>query len=92
MHLIPLFPHLVGKSLLFLVWLHLMTQQNLNHVAVKPGNSSVVIGYDIDECTHLWLMEISAAYSHIYLGFKCKVSNVTDFGLSWVMRIYRPSC
>ena len=38
-------------------------------MCVKPGNSSVVIGYQVDEFTCTWSAEQFVAHSHIYPGF-----------------------
>ena len=50
-------------------------------VGVKPGDSSVVIGYQVDEFTHNWSAEQFVACSHIYPGFTGKVSSLTHFSL-----------
>ena len=42
-------------------------------VGIKPGKSEVVIGYQVDEFTHTWLVEHFVAPSHIYSGFMGKV-------------------
>ena len=46
-------------------------------MGVKPGDSSVVIGYQVDEFTHTWSAEQFVAHSHIYPGFTGKVSSLT---------------
>ena len=43
-------------------------------VGIKPGDSGVVIGYQVDEFTHIWSAEWFVAHSHIYPGFTGKVS------------------
>ena len=48
-------------------------------VHVKPGDSSVVNGYQVDEFTHTWSAECFATWSHIYPGFTGKVSSLTLF-------------
>ena len=52
---------------------------------IKPGDSGVMIGYQVDEFTHTWSTEWSAeqfvAHSHIYPGFTGKVSSLTHFAL-----------
>ena len=48
---------------------------------IKPGDSSVVIGYQVDEFTHTWSAECFVACSHIYPGFTGKVSSLTHFPL-----------
>ena len=50
-------------------------------MAVKPGDSGVVIGYQVDEFTHTWSAEQFVARSHIYPGFTGKVSSLTHFPL-----------
>ena len=50
-------------------------------MAIKPGDSSVVIGYQVDEFTHTWSAERFVACSHIYPGFTGKVSSLTHFPL-----------
>ena len=46
-------------------------------VGVKPGNSSVVMEYQVDEFTHTWLVENFVAGSYVYPGFMSKVSTQT---------------
>ena len=75
-------PYMVGRGLLFQVWFHPMTQSTLNpQWAIKPGDSSVVIGYQVDEFTHTWSEEQFVACSHIYPGFPGKVSSLNHFPL-----------
>ena len=50
-------------------------------MGIKPGDSSVVIGYQVDEFTHTWFAEWFVACSHIYPGFTGKVSSLTHFPL-----------
>ena len=50
-------------------------------VGIKPGDSSVVIGYQVDEFTHTWSAEWFVAHSNIYPGFTGKVSSLTNFPL-----------
>ena len=38
-------------------------------VDIKPGNSGVLIGYQVDEFTGPWSAEQFVAHSHIYPGF-----------------------
>ena len=45
-------------------------------MSIKPGDSSVVIGYQVDEFTHTWSAEQFVACSHIYPGFTGKVSSL----------------
>ena len=48
---------------------------------IKPGDSGVVIGYQVDEFTHTWSAEQFVACCHIYPGFTGKVSSLTHFPL-----------
>ena len=50
-------------------------------LGIKPGDSSVVIGYQVDEFTCTWSAEQFVAHSHIYPGFTGKVSSLTHFPL-----------
>ena len=50
-------------------------------MGVKPGDSGVVIGYQVDEFTRTWSAEQFVACSHIYPGFTGKVSSLTHFPL-----------
>ena len=50
-------------------------------MGIKPGDSGVVIGYQVDEFTCAWSAEQFAACSHIYPGFTGKVSSLTHFPL-----------
>ena len=50
-------------------------------MGVKPADSGVVIGYQVDESTHTWSAEQFVACSHIYPGFTGKVSSLTHFPL-----------
>ena len=50
-------------------------------MGIKPGDSSVVIRYQVDELTHTWSAEQFVAHSHIYPGFTGKVSSLTHFPL-----------
>ena len=50
-------------------------------MGVKPGDSGVVIRYQVDEFTHTWSAEHFVAHSHIYPGFTGKVSSLTLFAL-----------
>ena len=50
-------------------------------MGIKPGYSSVVIGYQVDELTCTWSAEWFVAHSHIYPGFTGKVSSLTHFPL-----------
>ena len=50
-------------------------------MAIKPGDSGVVIGYQLDEFTRTWSAVRFVARSHIYPGFTGKVSSLTHFPL-----------
>ena len=63
--------YMMGRGLLFQFWCHHMT----------PGDSSVVVGYQVDEFTHTWSAQQFVAHSHIYPGFTGKVSSLTHFPL-----------
>ena len=81
-HLIPLpslhdgegssFPHLVPSD---------DAVESDSVMGIKPGDSSVVIGYQVDEFTCTWSAEQFVACSHIYPGFTGKVSSLTHFPL-----------
>ena len=48
-------------------------------MGIKPVDSSVVIGYQVDEFTCTWSAEQFVAHSHVYPGFTGKVSSLTHF-------------
>ena len=50
-------------------------------MGIKPGDSGVVIGYQVDEFTCTWSAEQFVAHSHIYPGFTGEVSSLTHFSL-----------
>ena len=50
-------------------------------VGMTPGDSSVVIGYQVHEFSYTWLAEHFVAHSYIYPGFMGKVSSLTHFPL-----------
>ena len=50
-------------------------------MGIKPGDSGVVIGYQVDEFTCTWSAKWFVACSHIYPGFTGKVSSLTHFPL-----------
>ena len=54
-------------------------------VGIKPGDASVVIGYQVDAFTHTWLVKHFVAQSHIYIHFTGKVSMLTHF-------LFEPRC
>ena len=56
-------------------------------MGLKPGDSSVVIGYQVNEFTHTWSVEQFVACSHIYPGFTGKVSSLTHFPWNQSVRI-----
>ena len=53
---------------------HNHTVDSESVVDITPGDSGVVIGYQVDEFTHTWSAEWFVAHSHIYPGFTGKVS------------------
>ena len=50
-------------------------------MGIKPGDSGVVIGYQMDDFTQTWSAEQFVAHSYIYPGFTGKVSSLTHFPL-----------
>ena len=50
-------------------------------MGIKPGESGVMIGYQVDEFTHTCSAEQFVACSHIYPGITGKVSSLTHFPL-----------
>ena len=50
-------------------------------VGIKPGDSAVVIAYQVDEFTNTWSAEWFVAHSHINSWFTGKVSSLTLFAL-----------
>ena len=48
-------------------------------MGIKPGDSCVVIGYQVDEFTHTWSAEWFVTHSYIYPGFTGEVSSLTHF-------------
>ena len=50
-------------------------------MGIKLGDSSVVIGYQVDEFTCTWSAEHFVACSHIYPRFTGKLSSLTYFPL-----------
>ena len=57
-----------------------MTVDSKSVMGIKPGDSSVVIGYQVDEFTHTWSAELFVAHS-IYPGFTGKMSSLNHFPL-----------
>ena len=64
-----------------------MTVNSKSVVGIKWVDSGVVIGYQVDEITHIWLVECFIIQSHIYHGFLSKVSRLTTFHLNQGVRI-----
>ena len=56
-------------------------------MGIKPGDSGVVIGYQVDVFIHTWSAEQFVACSHIFPGFTGKVPSLTHSPLEWVVRI-----
>ena len=50
-------------------------------MGTKSGDSSVVIGFQVDEFTCTWSTEWFVAHSHIYPRFTGKMSSLTHFPL-----------
>ena len=50
-------------------------------MGIKPGDSGMLVGYQVDEFTHTWSAEHFVAHSHIYPGCTVKVSSLTHFHL-----------
>ena len=50
-------------------------------MGIKPGDSGVMIGYQVDEFTRTWSAQQFVALSLIYPGFTGKVSSLTHFPL-----------
>ena len=50
-------------------------------MGIKPGDSGVVTGYQVDEFTHTWSAEQFLAHSHIYPWFTGKMSSLIQFPL-----------
>ena len=50
-------------------------------MGIKPGDSSMVIGYQVDDLSCTWSAEWFVAHSHIYPGFTGKVSSLSHFPL-----------
>ena len=86
--LLPLLPW-VGGSLLLLIqgssFPGLVPSDDVvdseSVMGIKPGDSGVVIGYQVDECTCTWSAEWVVAHSHIYPEFTGKVSSLTHYPL-----------
>ena len=72
----------MGRGLLFQVLVPSDDAVNSDSViGIKPGDSGVVIGYQVDEFTHTWSAEWFVTHCHIYPGFTGKVSSLTHFPL-----------
>ena len=50
-------------------------------MGIKPGDSGVLIGYQVDDFIHTWSAEQFVACTHVYPGFTGKVSSLTHFPL-----------
>ena len=72
---------MVGRGLPFQVWFHLMAWLTESAMVIKPGDSGVVIGYQVDEFTDTWSSEWFVACFYIYPGLTGKVSSLTYFPL-----------
>ena len=48
-------------------------------MGIKPGDSDVVIGYQVDQFTHTLLVKHLIACLHIYTGFRGMVSTLIHF-------------
>ena len=67
---------MVGRSVPLQVVFHSVTWLTESAVDVQPGDSSVVIRYQVDEFNHTWSEE-----SYIYFGFTGNLSTLTHFPL-----------
>ena len=67
-----------GRGLLFEVVLHPMTQLTWNQVAIRPGDSHLMIGYQVDLLSPGW--QSFTVWSHLF-DFMGKVSTLTHFPL-----------
>ena len=65
-----------------------MIQSTQSVVGIKPVDSGLVIGCQVDKFTCTWLVEHFIAWSHIYPGFMGKVSTLTHFPLTWGWEVY----
>ena len=52
-----------------------VTVNSESAMGIKPGDSGVMIGYQVDAFTHIWSAEWFVACSHISPGFTGKVSS-----------------
>ena len=75
----PHLPYMAGRGLLFQVWLHPLAWLTLTVVGIQPGNSSLVIGYQVDEFSHACSAVWFLAHSHINPGFTGKVPFLNHF-------------
>ena len=48
-------------------------------VGMKPSDSGVLIGYQVNQCTHTWSTECFVGHLHVYPGLMGKVSTLTQF-------------
>ena len=56
-------------------------------MGIKPDDSGVVIGCQLDEFTHTWSAETFVAHFHIYSGLTGKISSLTHFPWNQGVRI-----
>ena len=81
-HLIPLpSPHSEERSSFPGLVPSYDTVNSKSVVRTKPGDYSVVIGYQVDEFSHTCLVENFVIHSHIYPCFCGKLSSLTHFPL-----------
>ena len=76
-HPIPLSSLHGGRVLLLQVWVYPMTGSTINLMKIKPHDSGVAVGYQIDEFTHTWSAEWFVAHSPIYPGVMANVSTLS---------------
>ena len=60
------FPHGKEGPLFKVFFFHLVTQSTRNLVGIKPGYSSVVTGYQVDEFTFTWLAVFCYSITHLF--------------------------
>ena len=60
-------PYMVGRGLLFQDWLCPITWSNSESVVGNQSDDSgMVVGYQVDEVTHIWSTEQFVAHAHTY--------------------------
>ena len=74
-------PYMVGGSSFPLLVPSNDTVDSASAMGIKPGDSGVMNGCQVDEFTHTWSVEQFVALSHIRHGFTGKVSSLTHFTL-----------